>query len=688
MKQLVTLAALRRARSRRVQLVLRRSGLEAFSAPPAELARVVELDLAYNAFRDWPLATVPPPALETLNLAQNEISLIEAPGVGMLPALSSLTLDYNPLSGGLGGLLGMRGLRSISLQSCGLSDLPEAVCQLADLRTLELGNNQLQVLPQALEQLVHLERIGLRGNPLRSLEVLGSLPRLEQVEVDFMAEPEALTFLQQLSERGVKVDIRGASYHAGTATPLQVAAMRGDVASVTLQATSETITSTLGHPQYSLLDIACSRADLALARWLCEAGLSSRRTLSSRYPSTPLHQACSFALAFCRDPTVWVPRVQLIHYLVQQGADVEARDFAGLTPLHRACTMGIYSAWGRSDLVRALVDAGADVNAKSARGEPAIEIAVRLGDYRTATTLMSLGADIRSATPGLAHVAASQGHARLCEALLEGGAPALDARSATIIHAATLPAAPNHRVDSRRRADLIERAARAQVPLDHKDGQGKSALHEACAARDPKLVEQLIRLKARLDLRDQSGATPLHVAVRSAVSFATSALDIVTKLLEAGADPDVRDGSGDTPLHLAARAKHAHATRLLLRFAANLGIGNEAGETPETLLATMELKRDALPALHCAACHGRRAGIEALIHSERVNVNALDERGRTALFYAHQVKTAQLLLRLGASPTLADATGHTAESVLREKKKLAAADTIRAARGASLALQP
>jgi cytohesin len=338
--------------------------------------------------------------------------------------------------------------------------------------------------------------------------------------------------------------------------------------------------------------------------------------------------------------------------------------------------MGLYSGWGRSDLVQALVAAGANVDARSSRGELALESAVRLGDFRTATTLLSLGADVSSDEPGLAQIAASHGHARLCAALLDAGAPAFASRGATSYHAAAT-GVPGHRIDSRRRAEVVEWAAARGVPVDHQDRLGKAALHEACAARDPSIVEQLIRLNARLDVRDEGGATPLHVAVRCAVACSTAPLSILTTLLEAGADPDIRDGFGDTPLHLAARARRLSVVRLLQRFAANPRVINEARETPEMLIAAMGLTPDRLPPLHLAACQGRLARASALIASGRVGVNALDAEGRTPLFYAHRVKMARCLLLLGAEPALLDADGRSAELVLGEKKKLAAANAIR-----------
>lgn len=59
---------------------------------------------------------------------------------------------------------------------------------------------------------------------------------------------------------------------------------------------------------------------------------------------------------------------------------------------------------------------------------------------------------------------------------------------------------------------LLEAALRGEVPPDHADASGWTALHEAAASGDAPSVRALVRLGARPDLRARARGTPLDVA--------------------------------------------------------------------------------------------------------------------------------------------------------------------------------
>ena len=90
-----------------------------------------------------------------------------------------------------------------------------------------------------------------------------------------------------------------------------------------------------------------------------------------------------------RQPEFGMPIVQ---YLIDQGADVNAKDDTGNTPLHRA------AANGNNEAVKFLVSRGADVNAKSSNSGTPLHLAALLNsDVETVKFLVSMGADVNAA---------------------------------------------------------------------------------------------------------------------------------------------------------------------------------------------------------------------------------------------------------------------------------------------------
>jgi len=77
--------------------------------------------------------------------------------------------------------------------------------------------------------------------------------------------------------------------------------------------------------------------------------------------------------------------VNEVERLLSKGGDVNAKDAAGCTALHRA-------AWdGSPDLVTLLLSKGADVNAKNNDGHTALHLAARRGHLAVAGILRKSG---------------------------------------------------------------------------------------------------------------------------------------------------------------------------------------------------------------------------------------------------------------------------------------------------------
>ena len=76
--------------------------------------------------------------------------------------------------------------------------------------------------------------------------------------------------------------------------------------------------------------------------------------------------------------------------LLEEGADVNARDNIGYTPLMRACE------GGHTDIAEELLARGADINAKGPLDRTALRSAVSSGDVKTTKLLIRKGADVKA----------------------------------------------------------------------------------------------------------------------------------------------------------------------------------------------------------------------------------------------------------------------------------------------------
>ena len=79
-----------------------------------------------------------------------------------------------------------------------------------------------------------------------------------------------------------------------------------------------------------------------------------------------------------------------IEALLSEGADVNARDNNGLTPLM------VVAFLGRVDIVRLLLQKGADVNARDLQGEGALIKASAAGREKIVRLLLEKGADVNA----------------------------------------------------------------------------------------------------------------------------------------------------------------------------------------------------------------------------------------------------------------------------------------------------
>ena len=245
---------------------------------------------------------------------------------------------------------------------------------------------------------------------------------------------------------------------------------------------------------------------------------------------------------------------------------VKGQDAGGSTLLHHA------AAFGTKEMLEVLLKAGADVNARNGRGSTPLHWAV--SDEGKTRLLLEKGAAINSQTDSgrtPLYLAASQSdHDNVLRLLLDKGA---DPNLATLNGRTPLMAAAGAG-ELPMVQMLLQRKANPKAAM----GTGSTALFDAARSRSLALVHLLLDAGADVNTATKRRETVLGVAAMQGSE------EIVNLLLERGAEVNVRDERGYSPLMYAAysEAMPAGIVRTLLAKGADTSITGE-GETALSL---------------------------------------------------------------------------------------------------------
>lgn len=228
-------------------------------------------------------------------------------------------------------------------------------------------------------------------------------------------------------------------------------------------------------------------------------------------------------------------RMEILNYLIEAGADVDATNRAGRTALMLAAQEK------QRDAVQALIAAGADVNARDQLGGSALLWSAAMADSDMVSDLIHAGADHSITDRQLGKTP-----------LMWACAISEDPESIDVL------------VDAG--ADIEATDNRSMTPLMHAAQTGSSAN-----------IMRMIEHNADLDAQNNEGMTALAIAAsRPQVSFRK-----VNILVDAGADPTIADNNGMTPLDHARQRDDQHAEQIVSLLAGLAdGSGGEGGDDP------------------------------------------------------------------------------------------------------------
>ena len=332
---------------------------------------------------------------------------------------------------------------------------------------------------------------------------------------------------------------------------------------------------------------------------------------------------------------------ELCSILLKHNAKIDAVDRDGNQPLHLVCKRG------HTSTSCSLLFHGADVNALNEYGQTPLHTAAggEEDNPELCSNLLKYDAKIDAVDKDgnqPLHLAWKQRHSKACRLLLSNGA---NANAWTKDGETLLHTAAGGEEDCPRLCSIL---LKHKAKIDAVDRDGNQPLHLACKRGHTSTSLFLLSHRADVNALNEYGQTPLHTAAGGEEDNP----DLCSNLLKHDAKIDAVDKDGNQPLHLAWKQRHSKACRLLLSNGANANAWTKDGETllhtaaggeedcPRLCSILLKHKakidavdRDGNQPLHLA-CKRGHTSTSLFLLSHRADVNALNEYGQTPLHTA------------------------------------------------------
>ncbi|XP_072095407.1 poly [ADP-ribose] polymerase tankyrase-2 isoform X1 [Mobula birostris] len=326
---------------------------------------------------------------------------------------------------------------------------------------------------------------------------------------------------------------------------------------------------------------AAKTGDLDVVKKLCTLQNVNCRDVEGRQ-STPLHFAAGYN------------RVSVVEYLLENGADVHAKDKGGLVPLHNACSYGHY------EVAELLVKHGAVVNVADLWKFTPLHEAAAKGKYEICKLLLIHGADPTKKN--------RDGNTAL-DLIKDGDTDIQDLLSGD---AALLDAAKKGCMARVKKLCIIE-----NVNCRDTQGRHSTPLHLAAGYNNLEVAEYLLQHGADVNAQDKGGLIPLH----NAASYGH--VDVAALLIRYNACVNATDKWAFTPLHEAAQKGRTQLCALLLAHGADPTMRNQEGQTPLDLVNADDVRALLIAAMPPSA-------LPSCYKPQAVVINASQTTGPTA----------------------------------------------------------
>lgn len=357
-----------------------------------------------------------------------------------------------------------------------------------------------------------------------------------------------------------------------------------------------------------------------------------------------------------------------LNFLIQKGADVNAVNGNGETPLFSA------AKGDNTDAIDLLVKRGASLNARDHLGSSPLHAAVRWDALTAAEKLINLGFNIDSQNVGgktpLAE-AAVEGNTTMARLLISHGANpnAYDQNGRTALSDAIRGG----------QYEMTKLLLSAKANPQIQDMNGRTPFHEAATIGDKDIIVLLRRAGANPLSRDKSGVTPLSIAFAKEPEIMYAVL---------GNDKMIADSDGNTPIHIALQSKtNVTILKSLIQRGYPFDTRNSSGYTPLSIAADTNQKDAAALLLEKGAdpfaqTSAKGGSVLSMAFNEKSgyllgyivknSAAKTDIRGNTILHYAARMAdeaTVARLLKNGLSKRAKNVSGETPYDVAVSWKK-------------------